>query len=117
MVMEKESEPVKTIMLGHLQELMEDSEVYGWKAVRAYHAAWLQFFEQGWVSWGDEKKLKLGRPLVWHRVILTSAVVSVPPPQRRQHPQTALGNDTYSQPSKPSDRDCLGFNNGICIES
>ena len=33
--MEKESDPVKTIMLGQLQELMEDSEVDGWEAVKA----------------------------------------------------------------------------------
>ena len=39
MVMERESEPVKIIMLAHLQELMEDLEVYGWEVVRAYHAS------------------------------------------------------------------------------
>ena len=59
-VMNRESLPIKTLMLAHLQELMEDGERYGWQAVRAYHAAWLQYMEQGRVACGDEEtKLKL----------------------------------------------------------
>ena len=38
----------KDDMLEHLQELMEDVEVYGWRTVRENHAAWLQLMEQGW---------------------------------------------------------------------
>ena len=65
-VMAGETEQVKASMLLHLQELMEDADTYGWEAVRIYHAAWLQFLEQGCVSCGDEdKKLKLYRALVW----------------------------------------------------
>ena len=29
----------------HFNELMADTEVYGWLPVRAYHAAWLQQIE------------------------------------------------------------------------
>ena len=66
-VMAKESHNIKTLMLCHLQELMEDGECYGWPAVRAYHAAWLQHIEQGQMAWGDEEKnIKLSRALMWH---------------------------------------------------
>ena len=52
-------------MLRYLQELMEDSEVYGWETVRDYLAAWLQFIEQGRATWGEEvKKTKLRRTLI-----------------------------------------------------
>ena len=42
-----ESAVIKDYMYNHLQELMEDVEVYGWKVVKDYHAAWLQLMEQG----------------------------------------------------------------------
>ena len=47
-------------MLDHLQELMEDGEHYGWPVVWGYHAAWLQYMEQGQEAWGNEAaKLQL----------------------------------------------------------
>ena len=68
--MSRESLPIKQLMLSHLQELMEDVEHYGWPAVTAYHAAWVQHIEQGRVAWGDEDmKLKLRWALVLHRVV------------------------------------------------
>ena len=36
-----ESLSIKKYMLVHLQELMEDVEVYVWRIVMEYHAAWL----------------------------------------------------------------------------
>ena len=45
---------IKALMLSHLQELMEDGKRYGWPAVRAYHATWLQHIEQDQVAWEDE---------------------------------------------------------------
>ena len=59
----------KALMLQHMQELMEDAEVYGWRVVTDYHAAWLLQIEQGRAAWGDEnKKIKLRRLQVWHRL-------------------------------------------------
>ena len=37
----EESDINKALMLQHLQELIEDAEVYGWRVVRDYRAAWL----------------------------------------------------------------------------
>ena len=46
-VLAEESDTSKTVMLQHLQELLEDTEVYGWRVVRGYHAVSLQQIEQG----------------------------------------------------------------------
>ena len=46
-VLAEESEYTNAHMLQHLQEIMEDSERYGWRSVWDYHAAWLQHLEQG----------------------------------------------------------------------
>ena len=67
-------------MLQHLQALVEDTEVYCWRVVRDYHAAWLQQIEQGWAAWGNEnKKIKLRRLIVWHRLALGSGQPSNTP--------------------------------------
>ena len=55
-IVAEESVVVKEYMLTHLQELFEDIEMYGWKSVNDYHAAWLQLLEQGWAAWGDAVK-------------------------------------------------------------
>ena len=49
-VMNRESLPLKKLMLAHLQELMEDWQKYEWPAVRAYCTIWLQYMEQGQVA-------------------------------------------------------------------
>ena len=65
--MSREPTHIKALMLTLLQELMKDGEQYGWPAVRAYHATWLQHMEQGWAAWGDQAaKLELHCALVWH---------------------------------------------------
>ena len=46
-VMAKESEHVKSRMLVHLQELMEDGEANGWDVVHSYHMVWLQHLVHG----------------------------------------------------------------------
>ena len=46
-VMAREMDYVKSNMLGHLQELMEDGESYSSPIIHSYHAAWLQHLEQG----------------------------------------------------------------------
>ena len=40
----------------HLQELMEDVEVYVWRVVKKYDAASFQPMEQGRAAWGDASK-------------------------------------------------------------
>ena len=83
--MNRESLSIKKLILAHLQELMEDGERYGWQAVRAYHAVWLQYMEQGQTAWGDEEtKLNLLRVLVWHRVVPVR--YSGAPSQGHPHP-------------------------------
>ena len=52
--MAKESPHIRTLILTHLQELMEYGERYWWLDVRAYHATWLQHIEQVQVAWGEE---------------------------------------------------------------
>ena len=70
-VVAEEAVEIKAYMLVHLQQLMEDVEVYEWKIVREYHAAWLQLLEQGRAAWGDAaKKDKLQRLLVWGKTAL-----------------------------------------------
>ena len=52
-------------MLAHIQEVMEDADMYSWKCVRSYHMAWLHQIEQGRAVWGKEaKQIKLRRALV-----------------------------------------------------
>ena len=43
-------------MLRHLRALLQDVDVYGWRVVREYHAAWLQLLEQGRATWKDERE-------------------------------------------------------------
>ena len=43
----------KGLLSHHLEDLIEDSEQYGWPRVQAFHAAWLNHIEQGRSSWGD----------------------------------------------------------------
>ena len=65
-VLTAEAEDNKPFFLQRLQELMEDSEIYNWRAVCDYHTAWLQQIELGHASWRDsDKKTKLRRTLVW----------------------------------------------------
>ena len=57
---------IKEYMYNHLQELMENIEVYGWKVVKDYHAVWLQLLEQGGAAWSDTaKKRKLRHLMEW----------------------------------------------------
>ena len=52
----EESVVIKEYTYNHLQKLMEDVEVYGWKVLKDYYAAWLQIMEQGLAAWGDAVK-------------------------------------------------------------
>ena len=45
---------VKDRMVLHLEELMEDVDIYGWEKVKAFHAAWLNQMEQRRCDWTDD---------------------------------------------------------------
>ena len=121
-VMNRESLPIKKLMVAHLQDLMEDGEMYWWLALRAYHAAWLQYMEQGRAAWGDEEtKLKLQWRLVWHWVV---PVRYSEAPSQGHPPQTRLPGTNPSirglvlnDSSKPGDKVCDGFNKGKCASN
>ena len=38
---------LKPAVTKHLNELMDEAELYGWEPVQAYHAIWLQQIENG----------------------------------------------------------------------
>ena len=109
----------KAHMCCHLQELMEDAEVNGWKVVRDYHAALLRLMEQGRAaSEDDNKKDKLRRLLVWSRPALGARQ----PPNSNTtdcQPSQAQGiserNGYYSQPSKPGDKAYQGLTKALVL--
>ena len=68
-VLAEETDTNKAHMLHHLQDLMEDCEVYWWRVTRDFHAAWLQQMEQGRAVWGEDK---LRRLLVLSRPALSA---------------------------------------------
>ena len=60
---------IKKWMSTHLADLVVDSELYGWEAVYAFHAVWLQQLEQGIASLEDaELKLSFHQVLFWHQL-------------------------------------------------
>ena len=81
---------IREVMLTHLKELFEDVDVYGWKGVREYQAAWLQLLEQGRAEWKDEgKRAQLHRLMVWSKPSLSS---------RFSHPSPTPVTSTVSRP-------------------
>ena len=44
---------IKAQMTQHLEELMENTDLYGWENVCTFHAAWLNMLEQGRSTWDD----------------------------------------------------------------
>ena len=63
---EQDSQVKEHIVL-HLVDLMQDTDVYGWEKVRAFHASWMSQMEQRRCEWADaDQKLKMRRALVWY---------------------------------------------------
>ena len=53
-VMTNESDTkVNVQMLLHLEELMENPDLYGWGKVQAFHTTWLNQLEQNRCMWAD----------------------------------------------------------------
>ena len=109
-ILTEETDTTRTHMLSHLQEMMEDSEVYRWTAARDFHAAACQKIKHGRTVWGEtSRKDKLRLLLVWSRPAIGSKQPSLFKPIPQQQPQTqgTGGRKRYfSQPSKPVDHAC-----------
>ena len=74
-VMRGKKETITAKMASHLEELMGDSELYGWERVRAYDGVWLNQLQQGQESWQNEENIRYQHALIWH-----------PATQLHQHP-------------------------------
>ena len=74
--------PTGEVMLRHLWALLQDVDVYVWRGVREYHAAWLQLLEQGQATWKDDGvTTELRRLMVWSKPSLSSRFSNPFPPQ------------------------------------
>ena len=81
-IVAEEEGPIKEYMLSHLQKLFADMEVYRWKAIRKYYAAWLQLLEQGRAALGDEsKRAQLQCLMMWRKPSLSSRLPTCLLPQ------------------------------------
>ena len=66
-IMKGDEGAIKKRMATHLENMMSDAELYGWKITRTFHGVWLNQLEQGRATWHDKKeKLRFRRTLVWH---------------------------------------------------
>ena len=123
-VVAEEGASIKEYMLSNLHELFPHVKVYGWKAVREYHAAWFQLLEQGQTAWGDEsKRAQLRSLMVWSKPSLSSRLphppsTSVTSANLRPPTQGPVDRFWYvSVPFKPGDSACSGYNIGICFSN
>ena len=83
--MEGEKPAVKSHMARHLQELIPDTELYGWDKARAFHAVWFQQLEHGRLTW--EEAMRRSRwVLIWHPAMTTTMApaTAAPLPQKKQ---------------------------------
>ena len=65
--MEVQAQDIRALMSTPLVELIADAGLYGWEAVQAFHAVWLQQMEQGQARWKDAQlKLEFRCSMVWH---------------------------------------------------
>ena len=65
-LLERCTEPDRSLIYAHFLELMEDATRYRWPTVRAYHAVFLGMLEAGRITWADsQQKIALRRQFVW----------------------------------------------------
>ena len=77
--MDSQKPEIKALMSSHLAELMANAELYGWEAVHAFHAVWLQQIAQGMTTWKDGGlKLTFHHALVWHQPVPAHKPALVP---------------------------------------
>ena len=101
---------IKALMLAHLTELMADAELYGWEAIRAFHAVWLQQMEQKWVTWKDAD-IKLS--------FRCASVCYQPAPTCQQPAAASLAackptktTTPFNVTAKPGSKVCQAYNRG-----
>ena len=97
MAIEKSS--VHPLMAQHLQELMGDTELYGWEFVRAFHTIWLKQLEQQRVTWADEDAAH------------GNLKGSLSSPQQSQMKQV------YNVPANLGSKACVQYNDSTCIDA
>ena len=103
---------IKALMSHHLEDLMEDSDVYIWLRVQAG----LNQIEQGRSSWGDEtNKLLLRRNLVWHVAGLEHTPAPSSPAGARKNPSTPI--KIYNAQAAPGTWACDKFNKEKCFSN
>ena len=101
-------------MTTHLEELMEDVNLYSWEKVKAFNAGWLNQLEQKCTDWSNRQaRMKLKRALV---LPPTSTI-------KASGMGTAGGMapintaSTYGAPTKPGTKTCRAFNDGMCLKA
>lgn len=95
--MQREPKAVKTIMLNHLQDLMQDAMDYSWQNARSYHKLLLQQFEMDRLSWTDTEQIQEFRRIHAQRAPLAQS----------NHPGTTTGKPLY----------CAAFQKGNCQQT
>ena len=97
---------VKDCMVQHLEELMEDTDLYGWEKVKMFHAAWLNQIEQCRCDWADDdQKLKLP---VWHTTSGTKVMATAT--STGSGKKTGSSATPYNSPAKPGTETCIACN-------
>ena len=105
-------------MSAHLKEIVENTESFGWPAVKAYQTVWLQHLEQGRATWNDEAtRLKLHRALVLHMMVPSSQPSATQLPHPRLPPKTPRHTGPFRLTSPPGDRAYVTYNQGLCTSN
>ena len=102
-------------MVLHLEEIMEDTNVYGWDKVQAFHAAWMNQMEQCRCKWADDQNhLKMRRALVLHATMNSkSSSTATSMGTGKKTGSTAMANNA---PAKPGIETCKDFNSNRCFK-
>ena len=106
---------LKDHMVSHLEELMEDTDAYGWDKVRGFHAAWMNQMEQCRCEWGEEdQKLKMKRALIL-LATMNNKGVSIETSKGAEKKTDSTAN-AYHVPAKPGTETCKDFNYNRCFK-
>ena len=112
-VINTEEAGIKAKMYTHLNDLMSNAQLYGWKRTWNFHWVWLNQFEQGRCTWLDEEaKPQFCRSLIWHLARTSPSCPNISRTSRRtrQHRNQA----SYNAAAKPGTNRCKAFNEGKC---
>ena len=113
-LMDIQKPDVRTLMSSHLSELMADAELYGWGAVHAFQAVWLQQMDQGRATWKDwDLKLTFHCALVWHQSAPSHKPAAVMLPARQPTKMTT----PYNIMAKLGSKACMAYNKDGCTHA